>query len=160
MPNWCNNTIKVQATKERIDEFEKFLNENDGKEWFTHFRPLPEELINDGWYEWSINNWGCKWNCDANDWQRIDENTISFWFDSPWGPPLALYEFMVDEEFDVRASYHEEGMAFVGEFVDGFDNCYEYEDLDSLDFIPEHLIEDWNLRDLLEDRMNDEDEDE
>ena len=160
MPNWCNNTIKVQATKERIDEFEKFLNENDGKEWFTYFRPLPEELVNEGWYEWSINNWGCKWNCDANDWQRIDENTISFWFDSPWGPPLALYEFMVDEEFDVRASYHEEGMAFVGEFVDGFDNCYEYEDLDSLDFIPEHLIEDWNLRDLLEDRMNDEDEDE
>ena len=160
MPNWCNNTIKVQATKERIDEFEKFLNENDGKDWFTHFRPLPEELTNEGWYEWSINNWGCKWNCDANDWQRIDENTISFWFDSPWGPPLALYEFMVDEEFDVRASYHEEGMAFVGEFVDGFDNCYEYEDLDSLDFIPEHLIEDWNLRDLLEDRMNDEDEDE
>ena len=160
MPNWCNNTIKVQATKERIDEFEKFLNENDGKEWFTHFRPLPEELTNEGWYEWSINNWGCKWNCDANDWQRIDENTISFWFDSPWGPPLALYEFMVDEEFDVRASYHEEGMAFVGEFVDGFDNCYEYEDLDSLDYIPEHLIEDWNLRDLLEDRMTDEDEDE
>ena len=160
MPNWCNNTIKVQATKERIDEFEKFLNENDGKEWFTHFRPLPEELVNEGWYEWSINNWGCKWNCDANDWQRIDENTISFWFDSPWGPPLALYEFMVDEEFDVRASYHEEGMAFVGEFVDGFDNCYEYEDLDSLDYIPEHLIEDWNLRDLLEDRMTDEDEDE
>lgn len=160
MPNWCNNTIKVQATKERIDEFEKFLNENDGKEWFTHFRPLPEELTNEGWYEWSINNWGCKWNCDANDWQRIDENTISFWFDSPWGPPLALYEFMVDEEFDVRASYHEEGMAFVGEFVDGFDNCYEYEDLDSLDYIPEHLIEDWNLRDLLEDRMNDEDGDE
>lgn len=160
MPNWCNNTIKVQATKERIDEFEKFLNENDGKDWFTHFRPLPEELVNEGWYEWSINNWGCKWNCDANDWQRIDENTISFWFDSPWGPPLALYEFMVDEEFDVRASYHEEGMAFVGEFVDGFDNCYEYEDLDSLDYIPEHLIEDWNLRDLLEDRMTDEDEDE
>jgi hypothetical protein len=159
MPNWCNNTIKVQATKERIDEFEKFLNENDGKDWFTHFRPLPEELTNEGWYEWSINNWGCKWNCDANDWQRIDENTISFWFDSPWGPPLALYEFMVDEEFDVRASYHEEGMAFVGEFVDGLDNCYEYEDLDSLDYIPEHLIEDWNIRDLLEDRLDDEHDD-
>ena len=159
MPNWCNNTIKVQATKERIDEFEKFLNENDGKEWFTHFRPLPEELVNEGWYEWSINNWGCKWNCDANDWQRIDENTISFWFDSPWGPPLALYEFMVDEEFDVRASYHEEGMAFVGEFVDGLDNCYEYEDLDWLDYIPEHLIEDWNIRDLLEDRLDGEHDD-
>ena len=160
MPNWCNNTIKIQSEKKRIDEFERFLNENDGKDWFTFFRPLPEDLQNDGWYEWSINNWGCKWNCDANDWQRIDENTISFWFDSPWGPPLALYEFMNEEEFDVRASYHEEGMAFVGEFTDGFDDCYEYEDLDSLDYIPEHLIEEWNLRDLLEDRMIDEDEDE
>ncbi len=160
MPNWCNNTIKIQSEKKRIDEFERFLNENDGKDWFTFFRPLPEDLQNDGWYEWSINNWGCKWNCDANDWERIDENTISFWFDSPWGPPLALYEFMNEEEFDVRASYHEEGMAFVGEFTDGFDDCYEYEDLDSLDYIPEHLIEEWNLRDLLEDRMIDEDEDE
>lgn len=160
MPNWCNNTIKIQSEKKRIDEFESFLNENDGKDWFTFFRPLPEDLQNDGWYEWSINNWGCKWNCDANDWQRIDENTISFWFDSPWGPPLALYEFMNKEEFDVRASYHEEGMAFVGEFTDGFDNCYEYEDLDSLDYIPEHLIEECNLQDLLEDRMIDEDEDE
>ena len=160
MPNWCNNTIRIRAEKPKLDEFEAFLNENEGKDWFTFFRPLPEDLLNDGWYEWSINNWGCKWNCDANDWERIDENTISFWFDSPWGPPLALYEFMDDEEFEVRASYHEEGMAFVGEFVDGSNDNYEYEDLDSLDYIPEHLVEEWNLRDLLEDRMIDEDEDE
>ena len=127
---------------------------------FTYFKPLPESLKNDGWYEWSIENWGCKWNCDAQDWQRVDENTISFWFDSPWGPPIALYQTMTDMDFLVEASYHEEGMAFVGEFVDGFDETYEYSDLDSLDDIPEHIIEKWNLRDLLEDRMNDEDEDE
>jgi len=160
VPNWCNNTIRIRAEKSKLDEFEAFLNKNDGKDWFTFFRPLPKDLLNDGWYEWSINNWGCKWNCDANDWERIDENIISFWFDSPWGAPLALYEFMDDEGFEVRASYHEEGMAFVGEFVDGSDDFYEYEDLDSLDYIPEHLIEEWNLRDLLEDRMIDEDEDE
>ena len=162
MPNWCYNNITLRGPQSEIDRIEKFLEERKGKNWFDFFRAMPDEIREhkDEWYGWNLENYGCKWNCDANDWQRIDENTISFWFDSPWGPPLALYEFMVDEEFDVRASYHEEGMAFVGEFVDGFDNCYEYEDLDSLDYIPEHLIEDWNLRDLLEDRMNDEDEDE
>lgn len=161
MPNWCNNTIEIHAEKEMIDEFESFLNQNDGKDWFTYFKPLPESLKNDGWYEWSIENWGCKWNCDAQDWQRVDENTISFWFDSPWGPPIALYQTMTDMDFLVEASYHEEGMAFVGEFVDGFDETYEYSDLDSLDDIPEHIIEKWNLREMLMDREEwNEDEDE
>ena len=54
MPNWCNNTIRIRAEKPKLDEFEKFLNENDGKDWFTFFRPPLEELINDGWYEWCL----------------------------------------------------------------------------------------------------------
>lgn len=152
MPNWCNNTIEIHAEKEMIDEFESFLRENDGKDWFTFFKPLPEALKDDGWYEWSVENWGCKWNCDAQDWQRVDENTISFWFDSPWGPPIALYQTMSEMDFQVNASYHEEGMAFVGEFVDGFDETYEYSDLDSLEDIPEHIVEQWNLREMLMDR--------
>ena len=59
MPNWCNNTIRIRAEKSKLDEFEAFLNENEGKDWFTFFRPLPEDLLNEGWYgwyEWSINN--------------------------------------------------------------------------------------------------------
>ena len=162
MPNWCNNTIEIHAEKEMIDAFESYLSENDGKDWFTFFKPLPENLKDDGWYEWSIENWGCKWNCDAQDWQRVDENTITFWFDSPWGPPITLYETMSEMEYQINASYHEEGMAFVGEFVDGFDENYEYSDLDSLDDIPEHLVEQWNLREMLMDReeWNEDDENE
>ena len=152
MPNWCNNTIEIRGLKEELDNFELFLKEKDGKDWFTFFRPLPDNLKDDGWYEWSINHWGCKWNCDAQDWSRVDENLITFWFDSPWGPPIALYEFMTEEGFNVYASYHEEGMCFVGEFTDGFDSAFEYSDLESLDTIPDNLIEQWNLREMLEDR--------
>jgi len=163
MPNWCNNTIVIRADKNEIDNFEAFLNENEGKNWFDYFRPLPEGLNENSWYEWAISNWGCKWNCDAQDWSREGNETISFWFDSPWGPPIALYEYMVELEFDVDAMYHEESMCFVGEFVDGFDDYYEYRDLDSLEYIPEDLIEHWNLREMIEDREVvpfDEDEDE
>ena len=44
MPNWCNNTIEIKGDKESIDEFKKFLDESDGKDWFNFFLPTPVEL--------------------------------------------------------------------------------------------------------------------
>lgn len=160
MPNWCMNSFTVKGDKETIDKFEAFLKEKDGKDWFDFFAPKPESLKEDEWYEWNLNNYGCKWNCDAQDWDR-SENSISFWFDSPWAPPIELYRKITEQGHEVHAEYCEEGIGFVGEFTDGDDECYEYSDLDDLDDIPEHLVENWNLRDNMEDRMeNSEDDDE
>jgi len=156
MPNWCNNSFKVEGDKESIDKFEAFLNEKNGKDWFDFFAPTPVELKEDGWYEWNVSNWGCKWNCDAQDWTR-DGDTISFWFDSPWGPPVELYYKIEQAGLTVTAEYMEEGMRFVGEFVDGSDETYEYQDVEDLDNIPEHLVENWNLHDQFE-SWEDEDE--
>ena len=173
MPNWCSNTITIRGEKEDIDRFESFLNEGGGKEWFTFFRPLPNELEDttasftaeqnqeliekyghSDWYSWSVENWGCKWNCDAQDWTR-EGDTISFWFDSPWAPPTNLYETIAAEgEFDVTAHYLEEGMGFVGRFADGEDEYYEYDGMDSLEAIPDEIVEQWDLRQ----RMMDEEE--
>lgn len=181
MPNWCSNTIRVTGETAEIDRFENFLEEKNGKGWFDFFRPCPEELATGesvgfqdepkpdfmekygaaNWYDWNVQNWGCKWNCDAQDWNREDD-TISFWFDSPWGPPTELYNFIVNElDMQVAASYNEEGMAFVGEFVDGenFTYEYDYDDIDSLNDVPEHLVEEWNLRDSLESYQEMQDED-
>jgi hypothetical protein len=158
MPNWCSNTFEVTGPKAKIDEFEKFLNENNGKEWFDFFAPTPEEFREEGWYEWNVNNWGCKWNCDAQDWDR-KEDTISFWFDSPWAPPTELYNKIQEDGFSVTAQYNEEGVGFVGEFVDGVCEDYEYSSLDDLDEIPERMVEYWNLRENLESWEDDEDDD-
>ena len=156
MPNWCNNTFNVEGDKETIDKFETYLDEKNGKDWFDFFAPTPVELKEDGWYEWNVSNWGYKWNCDAQDWSR-DGNTISFWFDSPWGPPVELYYKIEQAGLTVKAEYMEEGMRFVGEFVDGSDETYEYQDVEDLDNIPDNLVENWNLHDQFE---NWEDEDE
>ena len=156
MPNWCNNTFNVEGEKEAIDNFEAFLNEKNGKDWFNFFAPTPVELKEDGWYEWNVSNWGCKWNCDAQDWSR-DGNTISFWFDSPWGPPVELYYKIEQAGLTVKAEYMEEGMRFVGEFVNGSDETYEYQDVEDLDNIPDNLVENWNLHDQFE-SWEDEDE--
>ena len=185
MPNWCNNTIEIEGTKEQIDKFVSFLEENNGKDWFNFFRPCPQELVDTvsgsvgedkqsahevqqkmniekyghaDWYSWSVDNWGTKWNCDAQDWMKIenpnaDQASVTFWFDSAWSPPTALYEFIEsNSEFIVTASYLEEGMSFVGQFSGGIDECYEFSDLDSLEEIPEELVDEWNLIELLEDR--------
>jgi hypothetical protein len=147
MPNWCYNTIRVRGPQRELDKFEKHLNDTDGKDWFSYFVKPGRELTDGEWYGWNLENYGCKWNCDANDWRRDDEETISFTFDSPWGPPIALYENIENMElesesgyidyFRVDAEYLEEGMQFMGRFIDGENEYYEYSDLDSLDNIPD-----------------------
>ena len=179
MPNWCNNTFEVVGPKEKIREFERFLDEEGGKDWFDFFLPCPQELKDVGnvsfdhtneelmekygyadWYSWSVDNWGCKWNCDANDWnvsEYDDENeSLTFWFDSPWGPPIALYEWIFQNtELKVWGNYIEEGMCFVGKYDNGEDESYEYDpnDLESLDNIPEEVWEEWNLRERIEENI-------
>ena len=167
MPNWCYNTIEIEGPETEIDKFEKHLNDTDGKEWFSYFIPMPQELKEDGWYAFNVENYGVKWNCDALDWHRIDDRTIGFTFDSPWAPPIVLYENIESMElesesgyidyFKVKAEYLEEGVSFMGRFIDGEDEYYEYSDLESLDDIPEELVEHWGVRDrMLDDLWSDE----
>lgn len=188
MPNWCSNTFEIVGEKEQIQKFNQFLDDNNGKDWFDFFAPCPQELKDVGdvsfhekpqegliekygysdWYSYGLGEWGCKWNCDAQDWsvEEYDEehDVIKFWFDSPWGPPEALYENIHNGKYGdwyaVFAEWHEEGMAFIGRFDDGFSENYEYSDLESLDDIPEELAENWNLREMLEEREEWDSEDE
>jgi hypothetical protein len=163
MPNWCSNTITISSDEPgKLKEFVDFLEEKNGKEWFNFFLPTPEELQENGWYEWNVENWGTKWNPDAQDWS-VDEDftTVSFWFDSAWAPPTKLYEFITQNtDFDISAEYSEEGMGFVGRFVDGEDEYYEYDcdDLISLEDIPEDLLENWGIREMVEDRLDEDDD--
>jgi hypothetical protein len=177
MPNWCNNTIELTASTEKVKEFEKFLDDKQGKDWFDFFAPCPQELKDVGnvdptktneeliekygysdWYSFGVGEWGCKWNCDAQDWtvEELEEgkSVIKFWFDSPWGPPETLYENINDpidvNGWSVYAEWNEEGMQFVGYFDEGFGDTYEYSDLESLDDIPEFLVDNWNLRERME----------
>lgn len=155
MPNWCANTFKVTGDPQRIQAFYDFLDERGGKNWFDFFvEPAKEDDPN--WYAFNLENYGCKWNCEAGSWsiQDLDDgrSTVRVDFDSPWGPPTALYQKLSeDESLEVYAEYNEEGMGFVGRFEDGEDECYEYDDLDDLDDIPEDLVEGWCIRENLQD---------
>lgn len=167
MPNWCSNTFEVTGDSQRMQAFYEFLEERNGKDWFDFFvNPAKEDDAN--WYAYNLENYGCKWNCEAGCWsiQDLDDgrSKIVLDFESPWAPPTKLYETLSqDESLEICAEYNEEGMGFVGRFADGEDEYYEYQDLDDLDYIPESLVENWSIRESLEswedmEEENDDDE--
>ena len=45
---------------------------------------LVKKYGGDNWYDWSLNNWGCKW--DANS-ERVEDGDYEFRFETPWGEP-------------------------------------------------------------------------
>lgn len=165
MPNWCANSVTFEhddpdMIKRAVAAF------NDGR-LFQEFVPCPQELL-DGvspaaedvaaaniekhghadWYTWCIANWGTKWDINSeagNADESGDGRSVFMSFDTAWSPPLEFYREMEDEHgFRVKASYFEPGMALVGEWSEG-DN-YDFEiDMDNLDAIPQHLIEEWDI---------------
>jgi hypothetical protein len=171
MPNWCNNRLVVYGS---ADSVEQFLNDgiNDSDEWSigTYF-PMPEELEGttspsketnkeliekygaDNWYDWHLQNYGCKWDCEAHDTPSVDDiniggfdGTLQIEFDSPWSPPTAWMK-KISEKYPYLGFtlyFSEPGMNFCGvihsqegsyeieegehEWIDGDGSGYQYDD--------------------------------
>jgi hypothetical protein len=82
-----------------------FSDENPVFSFWNIVRPTtPEELEtykSQGWYDWNINNWGCKW--DAKEVEEIDDSE-GHWhiaFDTPWGSPTQAFQALSVQNPDV-----------------------------------------------------------
>jgi hypothetical protein len=151
MPNWCYNSATLyNEDKTKIDALEQELMKEDSQV-FNHLNPRPAEHEED-WYGWNCDNWGTKWDTTPHDWDRNDDNTISINFDTAWSPPIALYEYLNEDGWDVRALYHEPGMAFAGRFEDGYDDYFELDmtDRESIENLPEDILDFTNALEDLE----------
>lgn len=155
MPNWCDNMVTLRnADKSKVDALAASL-EGEDKAFLNHLRPNPTGEWD---YNWSIENWGTKWEAGIIDWERRDDNEVWVSFDSAWCPPTVIYEYLVEEGWEVEAIYHESGCAFIGQFTtDGGDDYYEYDlsDLDSIEELPADCIEFADLRTRAEDYIID-----
>ena len=149
MPNWCYNSLTLSnEDKSKIDALEAELQKEES-EVFNHLRPNPDGEWS---YEWSVNNWGTKWDVTPMDWERQDDNTIVMNFDSAWSPPTTLYEYLYSEGWSVSAMYHEPGMGFAGSYQDGYDDYYEFDwtDRESIENLPEDILDFSNALEDLE----------
>lgn len=140
MPNWCDNTLNISnSDKSKIDELEAELRKSEQTELFQHLRPYDGDWD----YGWCCENWGCKWDARIIDWERLEDNLIVVYFETAWAPPIALYDYLTEEGWNIEAFYYEPGMCFAGMYSEGNDDCYEYSDL-SADEIEEQFPHELN----------------
>jgi len=170
MPNWCNNTVEIRHEDPVMLERVRTAFNNGAL--LAEFIPVPEELqITAGrtnnpdenqkivdaeesnrekygysnWYDFCVSEWGTKWDVGGDGAVPHDiDGGIMISFDSAWSPPIAAYEKLTEMGFEIRAFYHESGMCFAGIWEDGFDDYYEFSDMNALevaDTLPEELDE-------------------
>lgn len=146
MPNWCMNNISITAnTKEDAE----FLQSLDGLEEgiFQKLMPMPDCLLDSNpsedvdsqksqalieetgspdWWSWRVDNWGTKWDANLGFVEYVPEqNSLEITADTAWSPPIGLYHYLVDQGFDVTATYYEPGLCFAGLYDNGEEHYYE-----------------------------------
>ena len=186
MPNWCSNNVIVRH--EDPDQIAKVVKGYSEGSLFAEFFPCPAELsapseigenYNDrvaaqeavnkekygysGWYDWCINNWGTKWdagNENDEDLDCADPNKVQLSFDTAWQPPVAFFEKLTEQGFNITAFYLEEGQGFVGKYTsaDG-DESFNFDGAEDLEDIPDDIREFWDLDTICDWRDADDDDD-
>jgi len=152
MPNWCMNTVEFEGTPEQIQQVKDAIQKDA---LFGTLCPMPESVFRgdlgqeerkdcedkgiDNWYDWSVSNWGTKW--EASDLNMDDEGQyddyahVTVSFSTAWSPPVNFYETLYenmnhdcddlgDPDFKIRATYYEPGCDFIGIWENGDDRCY------------------------------------
>lgn len=177
MPNWCNNNVYVEHEDKSM--IRRLIQAFNGEGLFNGFFPVPEELwlkefeISSetakeqlsvlhksnidkygykDWYDWSIANWGIKWDVRNHLDKPIDENDVCLCFDSPWSPPIRGYEKLMGLGFKIKAYYYEPSMGFCGVMEDGIDYYYDLPSTsDEVDgAIPSAINEEFGISELMD----------
>nr|QMP83070.1 MAG: hypothetical protein [Caudoviricetes sp.] len=126
MPNYCENLVNISHPDPKM--IQEVLEANNESCLFQRFVPFPEELIEGGWYDWCIENWGTKWDqCNTSEAEIDDPNQIELCFDTAWSPPVEFYKKMKELGFTVEAYYYEPGCQFCGSYKDGDEEFIDIE---------------------------------
>lgn len=103
MPNHVTNILTVAGDKETVTEMHEAI-KNDkygiGTIDFNKIIPMPENIYRgdlgvlerrkygkDNWYDWSVDNWGTKWNAYGYGSESIEFKPGRVWFLTAWAAP-------------------------------------------------------------------------
>jgi len=119
MPNWCQNKVVIRSDDQSIiDKITSIAPSENEAFSMENFMPIPPELLdNGGWYDWSVANWGTKWDMDN---VYVDNAPKSFTieYSTAWSPNLMFWEtFSTLYPVTISHQYYEEGMCFIGEAI-------------------------------------------
>ena len=115
MPNWTYNNVLFVGKKKQLKTLKTMLKSENNDFDFNNIIPMPEELKDtvsgsesakpewqklkskelkekfgaDDWYNWSINNWGTKWNSVDTEVEQRD-GTLIYRFNTAWDAPRRI----------------------------------------------------------------------
>lgn len=122
MPNWCQNVVTLHHSD--VNMINRAVTAYNEDKLFNEFVPCPPEE-EENWYNWSLSNWGTKWEArSADNVERIDTNTIQLFYETAWAPPIEFYNSMLEQGFQVSAYYYEPGMNFCGHYDIDYNDEY------------------------------------
>lgn len=122
MPNWCDNSIIIEGQAEDIKEIWDIIQlPADESANLMAVRPRPDD-VGDNWYEWSLVNWGTKWEMDVYMVEYSNHVNskphIHLQGMTAWSPPIALLTYISDQwPVTIFHEYEEDGMDFIGAAV-------------------------------------------
>ena len=140
MPNWCWNHLEITGEEKQLHEFvEKSTNDKEHEFSFNGTCPMPKTLritagthlsfmekikryINiklyghDNWYNWSIANWGTKWDACESYISHDDIDYFAVSFQTAWSPPVQWIDNIMKDfpDLSFTLEYEEPGMGFGG----------------------------------------------
>jgi len=84
-----------------------------------HCKELKEKYGYDNWYDWQVANWGTKWDIGEANINEDEEGSISFNYDTAWGPNEAWVKYASTKfpELKFYLTYEEPGCDFCGVLV-------------------------------------------
>ena len=111
--------IRTGAYTDENGESHRRWREVDGKNIPVsdkEMKQLKEKYGSDNWYDWSLNNWGTKWDVCESEILNNDINFFSVSFETAWGPPTEWIDNIMQDFPDLcfQLEYEEPGCAFGG----------------------------------------------
>ena len=126
MPNWVRHKVEVKGNKDRVYGFKiNHIKEDiDGIMFdFSTVIKMPETVYtgslgekerkkygSNNWYDWSIKNWGTKWNSAHTSVRKMVKTETGYVlrleFDTAWSTPIPVIKELAkmypDLQFDVQ----------------------------------------------------------
>lgn len=142
MPNHVTNKIEFFGKQENINKVLELIKDEYGCISFDKIIPMPDYIYTgslgreerelygkNNWYDWSIANWGTKWNAYDS---GFDEESNTMWFNTAWAAPIPvlceLAKLCGKHEVSFDGKWADEDKGYnVGVFVSDEDGgYYEY----------------------------------
>jgi hypothetical protein len=126
MPNWIKNKLFIYGPSEKVKECTLNIGGDNEHISFEKILPRPKD-IGEGWYDWSIENWGTKW--DVNETYEDENGYICF--DTAWSTPhgIICQLSILYPELTFEVEYADEDLG---------NNCgmYKFQNAVEIEYVP------------------------